>query len=58
MSKKTYEVTLQEDPNDPEGAILQFPDEVIESTGWKEGDMLSWSLQPDGSVLLSKTETE
>ena len=34
--------------------ILTFPDEIIKETGWKEGDMLLWSENPDGSWTLTK----
>lgn len=52
----TYELTVQEDPNDPDGALLQFPDSMIETLGWQEGDLLTWETQSDGSVLLSRTQ--
>jgi bifunctional DNA-binding transcriptional regulator/antitoxin component of YhaV-PrlF toxin-antitoxin module len=38
---------------DEEG-ILKLPDEVLEHMGWKEGDLLEWLEQADGSLLLVK----
>ncbi len=38
--------------------VLTFPDEIIQATGWKEGDMLEWSENPDGSWSLTKAETD
>ena len=38
---------------DEEG-ILEFPDELIEKLGWKEGDELEWIDQGDGSFILVK----
>ena len=34
-------------------AILQFPDEIIEALGWKEGDELSIEWE-DGEIILRK----
>jgi bifunctional DNA-binding transcriptional regulator/antitoxin component of YhaV-PrlF toxin-antitoxin module len=36
--------------------ILTFPDELIEKLGWKEGDVLEWIDNKDGSFLLKKDE--
>jgi AbrB family looped-hinge helix DNA binding protein len=36
--------------------ILTFPDEVIDKLGWKEGDILEWHPQEDGSILVVKVE--
>ena len=36
--------------------ILTFPDEMIEKLGWKEGDVLEWIDNKDGSFTLKKPE--
>ena len=36
--------------------ILTFPDEMLESLGWKEGDMLEWIDNKDGSFSLVKSD--
>ena len=36
--------------------ILTFPDELLEKTGWKEGDVLEWIPNDDGSFTLMKKE--
>ena len=38
---------------DEEG-ILKLPDEILDRMGWKEGDLLEWLEQTDGSFLLVK----
>jgi len=53
---KVWEVTLIEDPDDPEGCILPFSEDFIEQVGWKEGDTINWDVQPDGSVIISKVK--
>lgn len=37
---------------------IEFNNEIIAETGWKEGDVLEWHDQGDGSFLLEKQETE
>ena len=48
-----WTVTVEEDPETGD-AILPFPPELLEQTGWKEGDVLIWKDQGDGSWLLEK----
>ena len=36
--------------------VLTFPDELIEQLGWKEGDMLQWIDNKDGSFSLVKSD--
>lgn len=38
--------------------VLTFPDEIIQATGWKEGDVLEWNENPDGSWSLTKAEDD
>ncbi len=39
-----------------ENGILTFPDELMEEIGWKEGDVLEWIPNDDGSFNLVKKE--
>jgi hypothetical protein len=50
-TKWTLEV--QEDPETGD-AILEFPPDLLESAGWKEGDTLEWKDLGDGSWSLTK----
>lgn len=34
--------------------ILTIPEDILESTGWKEGDVLEWIDRKDGSFELRK----
>jgi len=34
--------------------VLTFPEEFLEKLGWKEGDLLEWVDNQDGSFLLRK----
>jgi hypothetical protein len=53
MSKWT--LTVQEDPETGDH-ILEFPDDLMESAGWKEGDTLEWIDNKDGSWTLRKKD--
>ncbi len=39
-----------------EGGILTFPDDLLQTTGWKEGDVLEWIDRGDDSYELKKQE--
>jgi len=34
---------------------ITFPEDLLEQTGWKEGDTLQWIDQGDGSYIMKKT---
>ena len=34
--------------------VLTFTEEILQETGWKEGDMLEWIDNKDGSFTLTK----
>lgn len=36
--------------------VLTFPDEFIEKLGWKEGDVLQWIDNQNGSFTLKKSD--
>jgi hypothetical protein len=46
-----------EDAEDGSGdLILPFPEDLLESAGWKEGDTLEWIDNKNGSWTLKKVE--
>ena len=50
-----WTITLEEDPKTGE-LILPFPPDLLEQSGWKEGDSLLWIDNNDGSWSLVKEE--
>jgi AbrB family looped-hinge helix DNA binding protein len=38
---------------DPDNVIMNIPPEILESTGWKEGDTLDVTVE-DGAIILKK----
>jgi hypothetical protein len=44
---------FEEIPGDPDNVILKFPPELLESTGWKEGDTLDINIE-DGAIVIKK----
>jgi bifunctional DNA-binding transcriptional regulator/antitoxin component of YhaV-PrlF toxin-antitoxin module len=57
MTNKTWIAEVQEDPVTGDG-ILQFPPDMLEEVGWKEGDVLEWHDNKDGSYTMTKKETQ
>lgn len=49
--QKTWVLPVDEDGDD---CVVTFPDELIEKTGWKVGDVLEWVDNKDGSYTLKK----
>jgi hypothetical protein len=51
---KSYIIDLQEADDGTGDAILQFPDELIAETGWKEGTVLNLRVEetPRGNVIV------
>jgi bifunctional DNA-binding transcriptional regulator/antitoxin component of YhaV-PrlF toxin-antitoxin module len=47
----SYILEVQEDENGE--SFITFPDDIIETLGWQEGDVLEWKLKGNG-VLLTK----
>jgi bifunctional DNA-binding transcriptional regulator/antitoxin component of YhaV-PrlF toxin-antitoxin module len=47
----SYILEIQEDENGE--SFITFPDDIIETLGWQEGDVLEWKLKGNG-VVLSK----
>jgi hypothetical protein len=56
MANKSWTLTAEEDPDDPESLLLTFPLDLLESAGWKSGDTLDWKDNGDGTWSLSKKE--
>lgn len=55
MMNKTWTLEVKEDPETGD-AILEFPEDLMESAGWKEGDELTWIDNKNGSYTLKKKE--
>lgn len=50
---KTWTTTVLEDPETGD-AIIEFPEDLLAAVGWVEGDTLNWTVQPDGTCILTK----
>lgn len=47
------EEIFEEIPGDPNNVILKFPPEVLEHTGWLEGDTLDIEIE-NGAISIKK----
>ncbi|MFX0209629.1 MAG: AbrB/MazE/SpoVT family DNA-binding domain-containing protein [Candidatus Hodarchaeota archaeon] len=50
----SYYIELIEDENGD--LILPIPEEVIETLGWKEDDLLTWDIKGDGIILQNLSD--
>ena len=53
MTEKKYTVELLGDGDD---VILPFPDDLMETLGWKEGDTLVFKVLDDGGFSITKKD--
>jgi hypothetical protein len=53
----SWTLDIKEDPETGD-AILEFPTELLEQTGWKEGDNLTWTNLGNGSWSLTKQDPD
>jgi bifunctional DNA-binding transcriptional regulator/antitoxin component of YhaV-PrlF toxin-antitoxin module len=51
-------VTLEDAEDGSGDLMLPIPDEIMASLGLKIGDSITWDMQPDGSVIMAKFDTE
>ena len=52
---KSWTITLEQDPETGD-LVLPFTNEMLEEVGWKEGDVLEWIDNKNGSWSLVKKE--
>ncbi len=43
---------------DDEGCFLTFSDDLLEQLGWSVGDVLNWDEQDDGTVIVTKHNSD
>jgi len=52
---KVYETTVEFNEDFKEYYVT-FPDELLESLGWEEGDVVEWRTNKDGTVLVERVD--
>jgi bifunctional DNA-binding transcriptional regulator/antitoxin component of YhaV-PrlF toxin-antitoxin module len=57
MTAKSWTLTIEQDP-DTGDLVLPFTDEILAELGWKEGDVLDWVDNQDGSWSLVKKKSK
>ena len=53
----TWTLEVKEDPATGD-AILEFPEDLLATAGWQEGDILNWTDLGNGSWSLTKQESD
>jgi hypothetical protein len=51
----TGTTTIEEDPVSGD-FFMTFPDDIAEAVGMDDWEWVEWDLQPDGTVLLTKSQ--
>lgn len=57
MTKKVYTTTIEDAEDGSGDGILTFPPEILEETGWKEGQLLKLSYIDD-KIYITAVEKE
>jgi bifunctional DNA-binding transcriptional regulator/antitoxin component of YhaV-PrlF toxin-antitoxin module len=52
---KSWIITPEEDPETGD-LIITFPPDALEAVGWQAGDVLTWTVKTNGSIILSKKD--
>lgn len=52
-----WTLDIKEDPETGD-AILEFPEDLLEQAGWREGDVLTWTDLGNGSWSLTKQQSD
>lgn len=55
MTTNSWTLDVQEDPETGD-AVIQFTPEILEQTGWREGDVLIWQDLGNSSWSLTKQQ--
>jgi len=50
-NRMTWTAYVQQEGDD---LILPLPDELLSQVGWKQGDVLLWSVNDNGTITLTK----
>jgi hypothetical protein len=51
-----WTITLEEADDGSGDLVMPLPQDLLDGAGWKEGDILTWTDNKDGSWSLSKQE--
>jgi bifunctional DNA-binding transcriptional regulator/antitoxin component of YhaV-PrlF toxin-antitoxin module len=54
---KVYETTVEYN-DDFQEYFVTLPEDLLESVGWEEGDVLEWSVNKDGTILVERVDEE
>jgi hypothetical protein len=54
----TWTVTIEEADDGSEDLVLPLPQNLLDQVGWREGDVLEWSNNEDGTYYIQKVKDE
>ena len=56
MIEYKVEEIFEDDPNNPDNALMKIPDEISEKMGWKPGDVLKITQDKEGNISITKSK--
>ena len=56
MTDKSFVCEIIEDENGE--LMIQFPDDLIQQLGWREGDIIDWDIDENGRVTARKAKID
>lgn len=54
-STYTVDEIFEDIPGDPDNVIMKIPPEILEQSGWKEGDTITVTAE-EGRLILKKKD--
>lgn len=54
QTSQRWQLTLEDAGDGSDDAVLVLPDDLLERTNWREGDVLNLSMLDDSSILIVK----
>ena len=51
-------IILPVEQDDDGECFLTFTDDLLEQLGWSVGDVLNWDEQDDGTIIVTKHDSE
>jgi hypothetical protein len=54
----TQHWTTRVEEDDDGELLITFPDELMQTMNWQEGDVIVWNIGEDGTISLTKKEQD
>lgn len=52
-----YTTTVVEDP-ETNDIMIEFPENMLYDLGWRDGDVVEWSVSENGTIYIKKLDEQ